>query len=69
MADISHLGLGDDVRTAEHLVEHVGVAAVPARPSTRAELGHTRVRFAFCKRLETLEEAGRRLKRLGSAGG
>ena len=29
MADCSHLGLGDDVATARHLVEHVGVAAVP----------------------------------------
>ena len=26
MADCSHLGLGDDVATARHLVEHVGVA-------------------------------------------
>ena len=29
MADCSHLGLGDDVATARHLVEHVGVATVP----------------------------------------
>ena len=27
MADCSHLGLGDDVATARHLVEHVGVAS------------------------------------------
>ena len=68
MADVSHLGLGDDVRTAEHLVEHVGVAAVPGSSFySEPELGHTRVRFAFCKRLETLEEAGRRLRRLRRA--
>ncbi len=69
MADVSHLGLGDDTRTAQHLVEHVGVAAVPGSSFySEPELGHTRVRFAFCKRLETLEEAGRRLKQLHVAG-
>jgi len=65
MADVSHLGLGDDVRAAQHLVERVGVAAVPGSSFySEPELGHERVRFAFCKRLETLEEAGRRLQRL-----
>jgi aspartate/methionine/tyrosine aminotransferase len=64
MADCSHLGLGDDVATARHLVEHVGVAAVPgssfvADPADGAHL----LRFAFCKRVETLEAAGERLSR------
>ena len=64
MADCSHLGLGDDVATARHLVEHVGVAAVPgssfvADPADGAHL----LRFAFCKRIETLEAAGERLSR------
>jgi aminotransferase len=65
MADCSHLGLGDDVATARHLVEHVGVAAVPgssfvADPADGAHL----LRFAFCKRIETLEAAGERLQTL-----
>jgi aspartate/methionine/tyrosine aminotransferase len=63
MADCSHLGLGDDVLTARHLVERVGVAAVPGSsfvhdPADGAHL----LRFAFCKRIETLEEAGERLR-------
>jgi aspartate/methionine/tyrosine aminotransferase len=69
MADCSHLGLGDDVATALHLVERVGVATVPgssfvADPADGAHL----LRFAFCKRLETLEAAGERLRVLGDAG-
>jgi aminotransferase len=63
MADCSHLGLGDDVATARHLVEHVGVAAVPGSsfvsdPADGANL----LRFAFCKRVATLEAAGERLR-------
>ena len=65
MADCSHLGLGDDVAVAKHLVEQVGVAVVPgssffSEPSNGAHL----VRFAFPKRLETLEAAGDRLRTL-----
>jgi aminotransferase len=64
MADCSHLGIGDDVATARHLVEHVGVASVPGSsfvsdPADGAQL----LRFAFCKRVETLEAAGERLSR------
>jgi aspartate/methionine/tyrosine aminotransferase len=65
MVDISHLGLGDDVQTARHLVEEVGVATVPGSSFfSRAELGRTEVWIAFCKKLETLEAAGQRLKEL-----
>ena len=65
MADASHLGLGDDVATAEHLVEEVGVATVPgssffSRPADGSHL----LRFAFCKQIETLEAAGERLRTL-----
>ncbi len=65
MADCSHLGLGDDVATARHLVEHVGVAAVPGSSfvSDAADGAHL-LRFAFCKRVETLEAAGERLRSL-----
>ena len=65
MVDVSQLGLGDDVRTAQHLVEEVGVATVPGSSFfSRAELGRSTVRVAFCKKLETLEAAGQRLKEL-----
>jgi len=65
MADCSHLGLGDDVETARRLVEEAGVATVPgssffSRPQDGAHL----LRFAFCKKLETLEAAGERLHAL-----
>jgi aminotransferase len=62
MADVSELGFGDDVEAAHHLVEHVGVATVPGSSFvSRPELGRHLVRFAFCKKLETLEAAGERL--------
>ncbi|MBA3691825.1 MAG: aminotransferase class I/II-fold pyridoxal phosphate-dependent enzyme [Actinobacteria bacterium] len=66
MADCSHLGLGDDVATARYLVEHVGVATVPGSSFfSKAADGAHLLRFAFCKRLETLEAAGERLRTLG----
>jgi aminotransferase len=65
MADCSHLGLGDDVAVAKHLVEKVGVAVVPGSSffSNPADGAHL-VRFAFPKKLETLEAAGERLRTL-----
>jgi aminotransferase len=65
MADVSHLGLGSDVEVAMHLVEHVGVAVVPGSSFfSDPELGRHLVRFAFCKRLETLDAAAERLRTL-----
>ncbi|HVV30007.1 MAG TPA: aminotransferase class I/II-fold pyridoxal phosphate-dependent enzyme [Mycobacteriales bacterium] len=57
---------GDDVAFARRLVETVGVAAVPGS-SFRADprQGRHSIRFAFPKRIETLQEAGRRLARTG----
>jgi aminotransferase len=64
MADVSHLGMGDDVEVANRLTKDVGVAVVPGSSFfSRPELGTHLVRFAFCKRLETLEEAGARLRK------
>lgn len=65
MADHSALGFEDDVAFCRHLTAEVGVAAIP--PSafySHKELGKHLVRFAFCKRRETLEEAAKRLQRL-----
>jgi aminotransferase len=65
MADISHLGYENDVAAATGLVEGIGVATVPgssffADPANGRHL----LRFAFCKKLETLEAAGERLRSL-----
>ncbi|MGZ8571454.1 MAG: pyridoxal phosphate-dependent aminotransferase [Actinomycetota bacterium] len=67
MADISHLGFANDVEAARHMAEDVGVAVVPGSSFySRPELGRNVVRFAFCKHLATLREAGERLRaRLG----
>jgi aminotransferase len=66
MADISHLGYEDDVTAARSLVEGIGVATVPGSSffSDPANGSHL-LRFAFCKKLETLEAAGERLRTLG----
>jgi len=65
LAGITHLGYGSDVDLAHHLVRHVGVAVVPGSSFySEAGLGRDVVRFSFCKRLETLEEAGDRLRKL-----
>jgi aminotransferase len=65
MADVSHLGLGSDVETARDMVERVGVAVVPGSSFfSHPDLGRRLVRFAFCKKLETLEAAAERLRAL-----
>jgi aminotransferase len=62
MTDISGFGFPDDVAFARHLVEQVGVAAVPGSSFYRdPQAGRHRLRFCFCKRDETLAEAERRL--------
>lgn len=66
MADHGALGMGDDVAFCRRLTAEFGVAAIP--PSafyTNKQHARTLARFAFCKRMETLEEAAKRLKRLG----
>ncbi len=65
MTDIARFGFSDDVTFARHLVKEVGVAAVPGSSFYRnAEAGRTKLRFCFCKKDETLDEADRRLTRL-----
>ncbi len=67
MADHARFGFADDVAFCTHLVEKIGVAAIPpgvfyARP----ELGRRLVRFAFCKKPETIAAA---IERLGGLRG
>lgn len=65
MTDISAFGFQDDVAFTQHLVKEVGVAVVPGSSFyNNPKDGAQQVRFAFCKKLPTLEEASRRLQRL-----
>jgi aspartate/methionine/tyrosine aminotransferase len=65
MADISGIGFDDDVEAAMHLVRKIGVAVVPGSSfyAEPAE-GRTKVRFSFCKQIDTLRSAGDRLNSL-----
>jgi aspartate/methionine/tyrosine aminotransferase len=65
MTDIREFGFTDDVTFATHLVRDIGVAVVPGS-SFYSDPGDGRgqVRFAFCKRDATLDEAAARLARL-----
>jgi len=59
----------DDMQFARWLIEEVGVACIPASPFYRDSdkyLGKYFVRFAVCKKDETLDAAARRLARLGN---
>ena len=65
MTDISGFGFADDVSFVRHLIENVGVAAVPGSSFfSDSTAGATLIRFCFCKKYETLEEAGIRLGRI-----
>jgi N-succinyldiaminopimelate aminotransferase len=63
LADIRPLGWDDDVAFCRHLVEKVGVAAIPptAFYENKAE-GRFLARFAFCKKRETLDAGIARLR-------
>jgi aspartate/methionine/tyrosine aminotransferase len=62
LTDSSALGLGDDTAAARALVQRAGVATVPGSSFySRPELGRSKLRFSYSKKLETLREAGRRL--------
>ena len=66
MTDIRDLTDEDDVTFALRLIRDPGVAAVPGSSFySRPELGRTKLRFAFPKRLETLAAAAERLARIG----
>jgi N-succinyldiaminopimelate aminotransferase len=67
MAGIKNLGYDDDVNFCRYLTKEIGVAAIPPSAFYSDEhksLGKSYVRFAFCKRMETLEKAAERLKKL-----
>jgi aminotransferase len=65
MTEIDGLGWDDDVAFSRHLVQEIGVAVVPGSSFyDDPRDGRRQVRFAFCKKDETLDEAERRLARL-----
>jgi len=69
MTDISGFGYADDLAFTKYLVSEIGVAAVPGSSFYRDPRdGAHQVRFAFCKRDETLDEAAKRLKNVRPAG-
>src|ERR1700733_2614104 len=70
MTDISEFGFADDLSFVRHLIENAGVAAVPGSSFfadseiSNSNPGATLIRFCFCKKYETLDEAGVRLRRI-----
>jgi aminotransferase len=68
MTDIRDLTDEDDVTFARRLIADPGVATVPGSSFfSRPELGRSKVRFAFPKRLETLRAAADRLASMAPA--
>ncbi len=64
MTDVAHFGFPDDVACSFYLVEKFGVATVPGSSFySRPELGKTKVRFAFPKKMETLQMAAEKLRK------
>jgi aminotransferase len=69
LADFSALADEDDTAFSRRLTRDAGVAPVPGSSFySEAERGRSLVRFAFCKRIGTLEEAAERLRRFARAG-
>jgi len=68
MTDISAFGFSDDVAFARHLVEEIGIAAVPGSSFYRNPAdGSKQLRFTFCKSEKTLKAAAERFSKLRPA--
>ncbi|HEY4491790.1 MAG TPA: aminotransferase class I/II-fold pyridoxal phosphate-dependent enzyme [Acidobacteriota bacterium] len=58
MTDISAFGFADDAAFAHALIKKIGVATVPGSSFYHNPAdGYSKVRFAFCKKMETLRRA------------
>ncbi|MGC1402915.1 MAG: aminotransferase class I/II-fold pyridoxal phosphate-dependent enzyme, partial [Thermodesulfobacteriota bacterium] len=58
MTDVGHWGVTDDVAFAYKLIKEAKVATVPGSAFySRPELGRSKVRFCFPKKMETLKRA------------
>ena len=65
LADHTPFGFQDDRAFCAHLIDTIGVAAIPPTPFyDHIEFGRPLVRFAFCKKLETLHAAIVRMQKL-----
>ena len=65
MTDIRGFRFPDDVAFTKYLVSEIGVAAVPGSSFYRDRKdGASQVRFAFCKKDDTLDAAAERLQQL-----
>jgi len=65
MTDISGFGFNNDVEFAGYMVKEIGVACVPGSSFYKhPKDGSQQVRFAFCKKPETLDAAAQRLEKL-----
>jgi N-succinyldiaminopimelate aminotransferase len=70
MAEFSGLGFDDDVAFCRWLTTEIGVAAIPPTAfcsDANKSLLRTWARFAFCKKMETLERAAARLRGIGAS--
>ncbi len=68
MTDISKFGFENDLEFTKYMIREVGVAVVPGSSFYHdGKLGNQQVRFCFCKKDETLEEAATRLQKLKNA--
>ena len=69
LADFSELSAEDSMTFGLRLTREAGVAPVPGGSFFSVpERGHSLARFVFCKRLETLHEAGDRLRSFAERG-
>jgi aminotransferase len=69
LADFSALSDEDATTFSKRLAREAGVAPVPGSSFFSVpEGGHSLARFVFCKRLETLREAGDRLRAFAARG-
>ncbi|HEV2248725.1 MAG TPA: aminotransferase class I/II-fold pyridoxal phosphate-dependent enzyme, partial [Terriglobia bacterium] len=67
MSGISGFGFSSDLEFTRYLIEKIGIAAVPGSSFYNDRvIGSQQLRFTFCKKEATLDEAGRRLKKLNS---
>ena len=69
MADFSTISDEDDFTFAKRLILEAGVGTVPGSSFYHSEgAGRSLVRFVFCKREDTLREAGQRLRDFAARG-
>lgn len=64
MTNVAGFNYRDDLEFTQHLIADIGVAAVPGSSFYNSALGSQQLRFAFCKRPETLTAAAERLGKL-----